>query len=483
MVENIEISQINCAGRESITGEKFCSSDYSVKLNVFGAWRNPLLDSLSKKSGGNYYIVDVNDERNFPDIIEKCKNSDIVFIGNETPIIKNLGGMLRQEYGEDVGVIGSNSEFTLEKSKHDTRLILDEVYPKANPEYYFIEPKKTGWERDAKKAVNELNGKVAIKPIEPKYGKGVIVEGFDFTPEEAYQRATETAKAGNFLIEEKIIGQEWSGQYAVDGKLHVEPFPAVRDFKRADEKGPNTGGVACVKGEKNILPFMKKKEFDEGARIAKKIKRRLANRDGYEDGSQTGIFYPAYILDGKRNRVLEFNDRFGDGEVLAVLPVLKNDFVDVCFRMKDGNLPRLEFENKAVGMLYAFPLTYGGYLKKHSGDKTIRWNENDFSPQTRVYPASIDMKGDGEMQIMKSRSVAVVCKAPTLEEALETVNQDIKNIDGPVRYKTGVDIDYARKVLLSGMPKSTKNHRFFGMHANFVRGYAKNFRFLCVPKS
>jgi phosphoribosylamine---glycine ligase len=151
------------------------------------------------------------------------------------------------------------------------------------------------------------------------------------------------------------------------------------------------------------------------------------------------------MLDGRGNSVIELNDRFGDGEALAVLPVLKNDFVDVCFRMKDGNLPRLEFENSAIGMLYAFPLTYGGYLKSHSGDKTVRWNEKDFSPQARVYPASIDLKGNGEMQIMKSRSVAVVCKAPTLEEALETVNQDIKNIDGPVRYKTGVDAGYFRK--------------------------------------
>lgn len=446
MVERIRVSLVNCAGREAIIGEKFCGSGkYNVILDVFGSFRNPLLDSLSKKSGGNYYIVDVNDERNFHDIVGKCKNSDIVFIGNETPIIKNLGGMLRHEYGKDVGVIAPNSKFALEKSKLDTRIILDEVYPEANLEYYFIEPKKIGWERDVRKAVNALNGKVAIKPIEPKYGKGVIVEGFDFASDEAYKKAIESAEAGNFLIEEKIIGQEWSGQYAVDSKLHVKPFPAVRDFKRAEEKGPNTGGVACVKGEKDILPFMRKKEFDEGARIAKKIKRRLANTDEYEDGSQTGIFYPAYILDGKRNRVLEFNDRFGDGEALAVLSVLKNDFLDVCFRMKNGSLPRLEFENKAVGMLYAFPLTYGGYLKKHSGDKTIRWNENDFSPQTRVYPASVDMKGNGEMQIMKSRSVAVVCKAPTLEEALETVNQDIKNIDGPVRYKTGVDFVHFRK--------------------------------------
>ncbi len=446
MVESVRVSLVHCGAREAIIGEKFCGSGkYNVELSVFGAFKNPMLCNLAKKSGGNYYSVDVNDERNFPDIVGKCAGSNIVFIGNETPITKNLAGMLRDEYSEDIGIIAPNSKFTLEKSKYDTRLIIDEVCPEANPEYYFIEPKRIGWEREVRKAIKELNGKVAIKPIEPKFGKGVIVEGFDFTAGEAYQKAIDAAEAGNFLIEEKIIGQEWSGQYAVDSKLRVEPFPAVLDFKRADEKGPNTGGVACVKGEGMTLPFMKKKEFDEGAKIAEKVKRKLAQADGYEDGSQTGIFYPAFILDGKRNRVLEINDRFGDGEVLDVLPVLKNDFVDVCFGMVGGSVPRLDFEDHAVGMLYAFPLTYGDYIKKYSGDKTIRWNENDFSPQTRVYPASVNLRDDGKTEIMKSRSVAVVCKAPTLEEALETVNQDIKNIDGPVRYKTGVDIDYFRK--------------------------------------
>lgn len=52
--------------KEAIIGEKSCSSGkYNVRLDVFGSFGNPLLDSLSK----------------------------------------NSGGMLRHEYCEDVGVI------------------------------------------------------------------------------------------------------------------------------------------------------------------------------------------------------------------------------------------------------------------------------------------------------------------------------------------------------------------------------------------
>ncbi len=447
MVKSIEISQINCAGREAIIGEKFCGSgNYNVKLNVFGIFRNPLLDSLYKKSGGNYYTVDVNDERNFPDIVEKCKNSDIVFIGSETPIIKNLGGMLRQKYGEDVGVIAPNSKFALEKSKYETRLILDEVYPEANPEYYLIDPKKIGWERDVRKAVNELNGKVAIKPIEPKYGKGVIVEGFDFAPEEAYQKAIGTAKAGNFLIEEKIIGQECSAQFDVDKNLHTGTYPYSRDFKRSEEKdkGPNTGGMAYFNDNKMILPFMKQKDFKEGNMIAEKVLRKQSETDGYDDGFLTGVFYPAYILTGKGIKVLEFNNRHGDPEALA-LRTLENDAIDVCFGMINGNLPRLKFMKQSVAGIYAAPLTYGGYVESYNGSKIIKWNENDFSPNTKIYPGSINLRDDGQMEIMKSRSVLVANMAPTLEEAFENVNKDIKKIDGPVRHRTDINIDYVRK--------------------------------------
>ncbi len=446
MVENIEVSLINCAGREAIIGETFCNSkNYGVKLNVFGNFKNPLLYNFTKRSGGKYYILDISKKENILGMVDKCKNSDLVFIGNETPMINGLGNELRREHCEDVGVIGPNSEFALEKSKYETRRILDEVYPKANPEYYFIEPKKIGWERDVRKAVKELNGKVAIKPIEPKLGKGVIVEEFDFPAKKAYQKAVETADAGNFLIEEKIIGQECSAQFDVDKNLHMGANPYSRDFKRSEEKdeGPNTGGMAYFNDNKMILPFMKQKEFKEGNRIAGKVLRKQSEMDWYEDGFLTGVFYPAYILTGKGIKVLEFNNRHGDPEAL-VLRTLENDAVDVCFGMINGNLPRLKFKKQAVAGIYAAPLTYGDYMKSYTGSNIIKWNENDFSLSTKIYPGSIDLKFNGEMYIMKSRSVLVSSMAPTLEEAFENVNKDIKKINGPVRHRTDVDMEYVR---------------------------------------
>ena len=454
MVETARVSLVHCGAREAIIGGTLCASaNYNVELNVFGAWRNPMLYKLTEKSGGNYIRIDTAKKESVPEIVERCAVSDFVFIGNETPVINGLGNALRREYGEDVGVIAPNSEFALEKSKYGTRRIIDEVYPKANPEFYFIEPKKIGWERDARKAVNALNGKVAIKPIEPKYGKGVIVEGFDFVAEEAYQKAIGTAKAGNFLIEEKIIGQECSAQFDVDKNLHIGAFPYSRDFKRSEEKdkGPNTGGMAYFSDNKMNLPFMKRKEFKEGNKIARKVLKKQSEANGYEDGFLTGVFYPAYILTGKGIKVLEFNNRHGDPEALA-LRTLENDAIDVCLGMINGNLPRLKFKKQAVAGIYAAPLTYGEGKNRGNrwgrspptGSNIIKWNENDFSPNAKIYPGSINLRDDGHMEIMKSRSVLVSSMAPTLEEAFENVNRDIRKIDGPVRHRTDANMEYVR---------------------------------------
>jgi phosphoribosylamine--glycine ligase len=292
--------------------------------------------------------------------------------------------------------------------------------------------------------LSELANKVAIKPIEPKYGKGVIVEGDHFPSSHAYEKACDTAKAGPFLIEEKILGEEWSGQYLCDSKLHIQSFYASRDFKRAleNDRGENTGGMATISDNNELLPFMTKQEFEEGEKIVRKVVEQLAKKEGYEEGFQTGVIYPAFVLPGCGNKVFEINNRFGDPEGLNALDVLKNDFAEVCLSMLDGNLPRLDFEKKAVTTLYAVPLTYGGYMKNYTGSKTIKWNEKEFSPQTKVYPASVELMPNYEIHIMSSRSVAVVSKADDVEESMLIAGKDIKKIDGPLRYRTDVGMDY-----------------------------------------
>ncbi len=452
MVERIRVSLVHCDARAANIGYHLCnSSNYKVKLNVMGEFNNPMLSKLSRESGGSYYFIDTDNKENIHKIVEKCNGSDLAVICNETPLIYGLGNALRNEY-KDMGVIGKNKEFVLEGDKHRTRLIIEEIYPQANPVFYFIEPKKNGWKKRSEKAIKELSGKVAIKPIEPKFGKGVIVEGFDFQAKDAYKMAVNTAEAGSFLIEENIECEEWSGQYAVDSKLHIENFPATRDFKRGWErdKGPNTGGAGFVtdnSDDRMILPFMKRKEFGEGSRITRRITKRLSKLDSYEDGAMTGIAYPAFAITGKGNKVFEINDRLGNPEGAGVLDLIENDLVDVFLGMVGGSTPKFRFKRQAVAGICAMPLTYGGYMNRYTGSKEIKWDEKELSSHSKFFPGSIDLKDNGEMHIMESRGGIMVSRHPKLETVLKLVNADIKKIDGPFRYRTDNDMDYMKKCI------------------------------------
>ena len=65
------------------------------------------------------------------------------------------------------------------------------------------------------------------------------------------------AQGQTFVIEEKLIGQEFSFMCFCDGE-HLFPMPIVQDHKRAfvDDKGPNTGGMGSYSDADHSLPFL-----------------------------------------------------------------------------------------------------------------------------------------------------------------------------------------------------------------------------------
>ena len=126
---------------------------------------------------------------------------------------------------------------------------------------------------------------------------------------------------------------------------------------------------------------------------------------------------------------------------MNVLPVLRTDFVDVCFRILEGNLTRVDLEESATVATYKAPPDYGGYaeafpdlVRRGEIGKSIDLSgaydlSGKFGDNIRVYPASIEQR-DGETYALKSRAVCVVGIGNDLETARTVSLAGINAIKG-----------------------------------------------------
>ena len=127
--------------------------------------------------------------------------------------------------------------------------------------------------------------------------------------------------------------------------------------------------------------------------------------------------------------------------MINILPILKQDFVDTCFKILEGNLTHVELEKAATVVTYKVPVNYGGYADAFSG--LVDTNEvgtpanlskayeldKKYGDKIRVYPASMEIR-DGETYALKSRAVAVVGTSEEIEAARQISIEGIKAIKG-----------------------------------------------------
>jgi phosphoribosylamine--glycine ligase len=144
---------------------------------------------------------------------------------------------------------------------------------------------------------------------------------------------------------------------------------------------------------------------------------------------------------GKGLKILENNSRPGDPEIINILPILKEDFVDVCFRILEGNLTRVELEKAATVLTYKVPSGYGGYADVFPSlvDKTAVATPVDISKayaltkkygdRIRVYPAAMEVR-DHQIYALKSRAVGILGVGETIEEARQVSLEGAKTIEG-----------------------------------------------------
>src|SRR5881409_4207968 len=260
---------------------------------------------------------------------------ELAVIGPEAPLEKGITDALEAAAIPTVGP--SREAAQLETDKEFTRTLMRDHQIPGFPQFWAFDT-LAGFEE----FVNDSDFEFVIKPLGLTGGKGVRVWGDHFSSKAealAYGREIFEKKIGGtarFLIEEKLVGEEFSLQAFCDGRSLV-PMPLAQDHKRAyeNDEGPNTGGMGSYSDADHLLPFLTRKDHNAALTTMRATVDAMARR-----GTPfKGILYGGFMATRDGVRLLEYNVRFADPEAMNVLPILEDDFLTLCGRLVDGNLP------------------------------------------------------------------------------------------------------------------------------------------------
>jgi len=406
--------------REHAICKAVCNSDgelYSFMKNL-----NPGIKRLAK----DYFIHNETDADKVLEYALK-KKIELAIIGPEAPEEAGVTNLL-EENGIKVAS-PSKEAAEIETSKEFMRNLMEKYRIKGS-----VKCKAFSNVELAKEFIEMLDGEVAVKPIGLTGGKGVKVAGDHFNSiEEAAAYAKEVIEKGigghhKVLIEEKVVGEEFTLQAFCDGKT-IYPMPAVQDHKRLlpGDKGPNTGGMGSYSHKSGILPFMNPDDYEEAATILQKIIEALRK----ENRQYKGVIYGQFMLTSDGVKVIEINARFGDPEAMNVLPLLKTNFIDICMAMVEGNLSskKISFDSKSTVCKYVVPEGYG--MKPIAGKEIFVDEKGIKKAGGLLFYASVNEK-NGKIYTTTSRSLAIVGIADEIEDAEKICEESLKYVKGDV---------------------------------------------------
>lgn len=406
--------------REHVIAETLKRSD--AQVFCYGKARNPGILELAE----DYHTGSLEDFVKIREYAMHVK-PDFAFIGPDDPIGSGLADALLEVGIHSVAPLKTVAR--LESSKGFTRELVRKYGIPGNPQF------RVFFDEDGmKEFLEELGEHFVVKADGLMGGKGVKVSGDHLNGHhEALAYARECLQAaGRVVIEEKLVGQEFSLMSFVDGKHSVE-MPTVQDHKRAfdGDKGPNTGGMGSYSDANHSLPFLKPSDLDE----ARTITHRVADALIQETGAQfKGIMYGGFIATSQGVRLIEYNARFGDPESMNVLPLLNTNFVHVCEAIIKGNLNELkvEFAKKATVCKYLVP---EGYPDKPV--KGMKIEVGKIPAGVKMYYSSVDQTPEGLM-LSSSRAVAFVGIADSIMEAEQMAESACGSVKGPVFHRKDI---------------------------------------------
>jgi len=423
---------IGNGGRECAIVEALARSPQKPTIFNFGTGINPGIDRLCEKT----FVGDIMNNEEIEKITKEL-DPTFVIVGPDDPI--GNGATDTVNAAGYKAFAPSKKCAQLEASKSFTRALLKKHHIDASPE--FLTSTNLSQLEERKSFFDQHDGQIVVKADGLLGGKGVIVAGDHFTSfEDAEDFAQKSIKKfGKVVLEEKLIGEEFSLISLVDG-ITVLDTPAIQDHKRAYEgdTGPNTGGMGCISDKNQSLPFLNSSDIQDAHNITEAVMLAVEKETG---DKFVGVMYGGFIVTKKGVKLIEYNARFGDPEALNILPILKTDFVEICEKAINHELASIgtfEFEPVATVVKYLCPNGYPTNSVKNVPVSEKRSLEA--GPQTgnqQYFFASI-AREDEALLLKGSRAIGILGTGKDIQEALENCDELIHQFEGPMFYRKDI---------------------------------------------
>jgi len=281
---------------------------------------------------------------------------DLIIVGPEAPLALGITDALQSHNLTVFGPTQAGAQ--IESSKAWAKALMSEASIPTAISAVFTE------EIAARAYLQSQGAPIVIKADGLASGKGVTVA---MTLEEA-EAAIAEAFAGKFglagqkvVIEEYLTGQEASILALTDGET-IRPLISAQDHKRIGEgdTGPNTGGMGAYAPAPLVTPEL-------SDRINQEILLPTIATLKKWGISYRGVLYAGLMITPEGDpKAIEFNCRFGDPEIQAILPLLETPLETLLLATAQGKLAQQEITWKpgACACVVAASDGYPGSFEK-----------------------------------------------------------------------------------------------------------------------
>jgi len=344
---------VGSGGREHALLWKLSQSPEVTKL--FAAPGNGGIGNLAE-------LIDIGAE-DIEALAEFAENKDIdlTVVGPEGTLAKGIVDLFEKR---GLRIFGpSKAAARLESSKAFAKNLMKKHHIPTGQFAVFDDPQA------ARAYVRQLGVPIVVKADGLCGGKGTIVAStlsealgaIDLLMEDRiFKQAGERV-----VIEERLVGEEASIIVVTDGITALPMLPA-QDHKRLHDgdKGPNTGGMGAYAPAPVIDAALSKQVME--TIIMPTIRAMAAEGLGFK-----GVLYAGLMLTSDGPKVLEYNVRFGDPEIQAILPLLKSDLVPLLDDAVEGRLSTTQCQWE-TGSCACVVVASGGYPGDYQIGKEIQ---------------------------------------------------------------------------------------------------------------